>query len=79
LAVSIGANDVLTVSEQVYRNQDYVFVQPQTVELSGAQSKVDTEESGIQEFWVAKILEIRAKDEGHVYARVITDNSFHHA
>lgn len=69
--MSIDANDVvLPVSEQVYRNQEYVFVHPQGVGLSVAQSEDDMEESGVHEFWVAKILEIRAKDEGHVYARV---------
>jgi len=34
------------------------------------------EESSVHEFWVARILEIRAKDEEHVYARVISDDHF---
>jgi hypothetical protein len=57
----------------VYENQDYVFVQPLGC-VSRAQSKVVMEESDVHEFWVAKILEIRAKDEEHVYARVIADD-----
>lgn len=69
----IVANDILTVSEQVYGNRDYVFVQPPDG-VSGSQSRVVTDESGVHDFWVGRILEIRAKDEDHVYARVIADD-----
>lgn len=69
----IVTNDILTVSEQVYKLQDYVFVQPPDG-VSGVQSNAVMEESGVHEFWVARILEIRAKDEGHVYARVIAED-----
>jgi hypothetical protein len=69
----MDANVVLTASEQKYRIHDYVFVQPHE-DLSGAQSKVVMKESDAREFWVAKILEIRAKDEDHAYARVIAND-----
>lgn len=59
----------------MYETQDYVFVRPPDGVLE-PQSKVVMEESSVHEFWVARILEIRAKDEEYVYARVISDDHF---
>lgn len=72
--MSVDADCALTVSGQAYRVQEYVFVQPPGVAFSSTQSSDDAKGSNVQEFWVAKILEIRAKDEGHVYARVTLED-----
>jgi hypothetical protein len=49
-------------------------VQPPGEDLSGAQADDNMKEPAVHEFWVAKILEFRASDEAHVYARVKLDN-----
>ena len=72
--VNIYANDVLKVSEQAYGIQDYVFVQPSGASISEIESKGDMKEVALQDFWVARIVEIGAIDEGHVYARVALDD-----
>lgn len=72
--MSVDADCALTVSGQAYRVQEYVFVQPPCVDLSSTQSNDDMKGSNVHEFWVAKILEFRAKDECHVYARVSSED-----
>jgi hypothetical protein len=56
-----------------YKTGDYVFVKPGT-KVTEAQSTDDVEKPDVSDYWVAKILEIRAEGEESVYARVCTDS-----
>ncbi|KFY08472.1 hypothetical protein V492_06200 [Pseudogymnoascus sp. VKM F-4246] len=51
-----------TVDSTNYRKGDYVYIRPPDIKLDG-----DDDE---RKYWVARILEIRAKDQRHVYALV---------
>lgn len=54
-----------------YSNSEYVFVRH-----DGIKDKDNDDKADCKDYWVAKILEVRASDSSHVYARVFTSNVY---
>jgi hypothetical protein len=57
----------LPVAGDHYSNSEYVFVRHDGVKEN------DSDKADCKDYWVAKILEVRAIDSSHVYARVCAD------
>jgi hypothetical protein len=55
---------VTTVQGEVYKNNQFVFVRGEGTPKDKAQ------EENLKDFWVARILQVRAKNAQHVYALV---------